>query len=260
MKPSHPLFSKGEKIRDAYNKTAEFYNQRYKYIQYVKYGILLPKLIRIHSSSNCEILGPILDLGGGTGLLVEFLQMLSNYLKGHGTDDEKCDLILKFTRFLLLKQIKKECTSFRPTPVIICDISFEMLNIARKNLDRSKQYGLVACDCSHLPFRDKSFSIATTFTLFQNVDEIGHAIEELFRIMSNGGTLGISQLKKQSNNLKFAGLVSSFFSEITPVHYEDNLAEFQKHIVQLDKYTHFHDLANVEDFFIIAKKIAGNKK
>jgi len=52
------------KISD-YNKTAEYYNSRYKETQFEKYKIML---------SGLKLTGKILDLGCGTGLLSEFLQ------------------------------------------------------------------------------------------------------------------------------------------------------------------------------------------
>lgn len=51
-------------IRSKYNITADFYNNRYGDIQYEKYSRML---------NSMELKGMILDLGGGTGMLSDFL-------------------------------------------------------------------------------------------------------------------------------------------------------------------------------------------
>lgn len=63
------IIDKKNRIKRDYNKSAEFYNLRYKEIQYAKYRTIFSS--RWLSSKDINI--RILDLGSGTGLLFEFL-------------------------------------------------------------------------------------------------------------------------------------------------------------------------------------------
>ncbi len=56
--------NKKKTIRSKYNATADFYNNRYRNIQYEKYSRML---------NSMELKGMILDLGSGTGMLSDFL-------------------------------------------------------------------------------------------------------------------------------------------------------------------------------------------
>ena len=61
---SNPNFRKKNDIKNQYNLSADFYNNRYRNIQYEKYSRML---------NSMELKGMILDLGSGTGMLSEFL-------------------------------------------------------------------------------------------------------------------------------------------------------------------------------------------
>ncbi|MEW6070241.1 MAG: class I SAM-dependent methyltransferase [Candidatus Thermoplasmatota archaeon] len=75
---------KKERIKIDYNKTAEFYNSRYKEIQYEKYRIAFSSpYISINPNSK------ILDLGCGTGLLFDFLKERNLYPDTVGIDISK---------------------------------------------------------------------------------------------------------------------------------------------------------------------------
>ena len=56
--------TKKNDIRTKYNTTADFYNKRYRNLQYEKYARML---------KGVKLKGRILDLGSGTGLLSDFL-------------------------------------------------------------------------------------------------------------------------------------------------------------------------------------------
>jgi ubiquinone/menaquinone biosynthesis C-methylase UbiE len=58
------MVHKKERINEDYEKGAEFYDSRYRELQFEKFRIML---------SEVELKEPILDLGCGTGLLQEFL-------------------------------------------------------------------------------------------------------------------------------------------------------------------------------------------
>ena len=260
MKTSLPHSKKAEQMRNVYDGTAEFYDSRYKVIQYLKYGILLHTLINPHSLPQIDLQGPILDNGGGTGLFMEFLQDLSSFLGGKKGNNEKVNIILEFTSYLIKNKFGVIPISVHLNPMIVCDISSEMLRVARKFQDSRALYGLVACDSSHLPFRASQFSTITAFTVFQNVLDMEQAISESSRVITAKGILGSSVLEKSSDKLQFAELLGKFFDTIQPVHFEGERGDFQKIIVQNSKYSQFHDLEKVEDFFLTAKKSLRKEK
>ena len=104
MKPPLLHSKKAEHMRNAYDGTSEFYDSRYRHIQYLKYGILLHQMVNLQKLPQIQLMGVILDNGGGTGLFLEFLQSLSSFLAGNPGNDEKIDLILEFTCFLINKK------------------------------------------------------------------------------------------------------------------------------------------------------------
>ena len=70
--------------KDLYDKTANFYNRRYKSVQFEKYRRAL---------TDIDLSGKVLDVGSGTGLLSEFL----------GKKVISCDISIK-----MLKQGKSK--------------------------------------------------------------------------------------------------------------------------------------------------------
>ena len=57
MKPSHSHSKKAEQMRNAYDGTSEFYDSRYRHIQYLKYGILLHQMITVQNITPDSIYG-----------------------------------------------------------------------------------------------------------------------------------------------------------------------------------------------------------
>jgi len=62
---------KKQQVKESYDKSAEIYNSRYGDIQEEKYHIMLQDL---------QLKKPILDLGSGTGLLGEFLNVKKGFV------------------------------------------------------------------------------------------------------------------------------------------------------------------------------------
>ncbi|MBN2155205.1 MAG: hypothetical protein JW776_04125 [Candidatus Lokiarchaeota archaeon] len=262
MKSPKPHLSKEEKIRDAYDESAIYYNSRYQIIQFLKYGIMLPKLIHIPSLPSVEIKGPILDVGGGTGLFLEFLDLLSLYWRGEYVKDEKIRKILEFTSYYIMRITGIKPVSLVHNLMIICDISFNMLLHARSLRNDTALRGLVACDCSHLPFRNKFYLTLIAFTVFQNIKNTESAIYQFFRTIQDLGTVGISILRKHSNKLEFVNLLGTYFEQIQPITIENIIEKLQKSNGQFDKYSPtsiLHELECVEDFFLSAKKPQGKE-
>ncbi len=155
--------NKKEKIIRDYNKTAHFYDKRYRRIQGEKYEIVLNNY-RVNGSH-------ILDLGCGTGLFFEY--------------------IIKVL-------LHKEEIKFNYVGV---DISWNMLlefksKIINTNY-RNYNPNLILGDIDCLPFRENIFVSVFALTSFQNLPHTKGAIKESFRVSKNNGMFKLSILKKK---------------------------------------------------------------
>jgi SAM-dependent methyltransferase len=251
MKNSISHNQKTEEMRDAYNRSAEYYDSRYLTIQYLKYGIALQKIIDPTEQAQIVLNGPILDMGGGTGLFFNFLRDFSRYLEDQTSEEERVNLIFNFSLFLIRSIIHANPSELILPQLIICDISYEMLHKCPKD---HRIYGLVACDGSQLPFRDSQFSKITAFTVLQNIVKKDLAIYEAFRVLKEKGIFTISNLEKSQDKREIIESLGKYFEQIHPILYKEQMVEFQKMIVQNSKYSPYYDLEKVEDFFLSAKK------
>lgn len=146
---SNPNFRKKDNIKNQYNLSADFYNNRYRNIQYEKYSRML---------NSMELKGMILDLGSGTGMLSDFLNkeiigvdfsinMLKKSENKHRIlgDAENLpfknnvfDFVLSFTLFQNLPGFKM----FNEVKRILKTSSLFVLTILRKKYDENIRKGL----------------------------------------------------------------------------------------------------------------------
>jgi demethylmenaquinone methyltransferase/2-methoxy-6-polyprenyl-1,4-benzoquinol methylase len=165
---SAPFYKKKE-IISKYNSSANFYDKRYKSLQQEKYRILL---------EDCELTGKIiLDIGSGTGLLLEYILQYQDVLN-----------IL----------------------FIAVDISWEMISEFKNkilSLSDNSHIQLVLADIENLPFRDNSFNLIFSVTSFQNLPNILKGIQESLRITKSGSPLRISILRKKLKLNKILNLL-----------------------------------------------------
>ncbi|MFO8018475.1 MAG: class I SAM-dependent methyltransferase [Promethearchaeia archaeon] len=175
MKKEHKNAQKKEKIIKKYNSSAQVYDRRYKDLQFRKFKLSLGK---IDLSERV-----LLDVGCGTGLLLDFLS--------HFTSS------IQTTSFLYVGT----------------DISREMLYILRKKLKdmvvtKSKieklptSIHLVVSDAEHLPFRPKVFETILSFTVIQNLSNNKLFFREVLDLIKNKGDLVLSTLKKKKTDLE----------------------------------------------------------
>ena len=144
-------------IRRRYDATAKQYNQRYYTIQTKKYEETLQKI----KFSNSDL---ILDVGGGTGLL---LDKLSNFVE----------------------------------QIVCCDISYNMLLEGKLKHNNGS---FVCADSDFLPFRNASFDKILCFSVLQNLPEPIKTVKELYRVLEFKGTSVSTVLTKifTKNNLR----------------------------------------------------------
>ncbi|MFW9894258.1 MAG: class I SAM-dependent methyltransferase [Candidatus Thorarchaeota archaeon] len=180
-----PLNKKKE-IISRYDSSANFYDKRYKSIQEEKYRILL---------DNCELKEKlILDIGCGTGLLLEYIIKLKQNQE-----------ILKLM-------------------FIAVDISGEMVSEFKKKIltiKDSSQIELLLADIENLPFRDNSFNLIFSVTSFQNLPNILKGIQESLRITKSFSPIKFSILRKKLNLNRIINLLRPYVKNLEIVNNKD---------------------------------------
>jgi len=129
-----------------YGETAPMYERRYEQIQREKYEIV---------TENLPQVSKVLDLGCGTGMLLDELARRSAFVVG-------------------------------------IDSSPEMLELARK---RRGSAVLLLADADHLPFADRSFDAVVSVTLLQNMPNPEATVREVARITKRGGIVIMTTLR-----------------------------------------------------------------
>jgi len=174
------MAGKKERLREDYEKSAEFYDSRYKDIQFEKYSIMLSKIAltqenpagfsaprKLPKQFSWE--EPILDLGCGTGLLQEFIP------------DKK---------------------------IFGCDFSEKMLERAKERGEVTK----VADLNKKLPYEDDSFATILSFTVLQNVENVDNFLKEVKRCLKMSGIFVLTTLKKTTNEKQLIKLIEKYFA------------------------------------------------
>lgn len=162
MKRHFRTSNKKKKIIENYNLSASFYDKRYKEIQEKKYN----KVLNNYQLKEKKVL----DVGCGTGLLIEFILNSGIY-----NGNLKCNFVA-------------------------IDISWNMLLEFKSKLFRLKDktnISLMLSDIENLPFRDNIFNLIFSFTSFQNLPGTYEGIQELFRVALINSDLKFSILKKK---------------------------------------------------------------
>ncbi len=102
--------------------------------------------------------------------------------------------------------------------VVGVDFSIEMLKRANGSFDERP---FVVADADNLPFREESFDLVISFTLLQNMPEPKKTVSEMNRVVSPGGKVIATVLKKKYSPdivrswFKSAGLDILDYGEIT---------------------------------------------
>ena len=172
-----------------YNSTSLFYDSRYKEIQESKYQIIL-----YDQDLNKRF---TLDLGCGTGLLIEYL--------------------------MKAKKINKTSLGF----YIGLDISLNMLLEFKSKLNKlnfQNNVSLLLSDIENLPFRENMFNSIYSITSFQNLVNINMAILESLRVSKNNTDFNFSILKKKLNLEMFLEILKPF-SEIDQISSTNDLED-----------------------------------
>ncbi|MCE7738721.1 MAG: class I SAM-dependent methyltransferase [Candidatus Heimdallarchaeota archaeon] len=146
------MSNKKYEVRHKYDSTAEQYENRYTAIQKQKY-------FEIFSDIDFEKKTIVYDVGGGTGLLL-------NYLKQDNVT------------------------------IIVSDISLEMLKVGRNKYPLGF---FVCADSEFLPFREESGDFVTCISVVQNLVNPQKTIDECHDMVRKKGYLVLTALKKIFN-------------------------------------------------------------
>jgi ubiquinone/menaquinone biosynthesis C-methylase UbiE len=145
------------------------YNKRYKRIQSEKYKYLL---------GNFERKDTVLDVGCGTGLLVDLLGS------------------------------KVAC-------IVGVDFSKEMMRIASEFLKkRGIKRDLIRADADSLPFRNNAFTRIVSVTLLQNMPDPENTIREVARVLVGGGDMAITCLRKKYSLSELKDMITTGASKL----------------------------------------------
>ena len=149
-----------------YNLMAGNYDLRYREEQSKKYDAVLDRI-------SVDARGPILDVGCGTGLLIERLAGCAPY-------------------------------------IVAIDFSEAMLSMTRERCKAFDNVLLVRGDADFLPLRDDAFDNVFAFTLLQNIPEPKRTLRELARVAKPGASMAITGLRKRYAMTELTDLIDMF--------------------------------------------------
>jgi len=156
-------------IIEYYDKLADIYDSLYGEEQKAKIKIIFKVM-------NAEAGGLVLDIGCGTGLLIEYLVADSGCLVG-------------------------------------VDLSVKSLRRARERLRRlraEQDVSLIRADAENLPFRSEVFDEIFALTLLQDTPSPRRALREITRVAKDKSQAIVTGLRKYFTIDEFRGLISSF--------------------------------------------------
>ncbi|MGD2200837.1 MAG: methyltransferase domain-containing protein [Candidatus Bathyarchaeota archaeon] len=150
------------KVVEDYNLMGgRIYDLRYSEEQQEKYDI-----IQRHMGTRPT--GSVLDLGCGTGLLLQRLD----------------------------------------PPTVGLDISEALLTTARERLKDKPASNLVRGDAETLPFRDSTFHLSYAVTLLQNTPDPIQVLKEIRRVSTEESRVAITALKKSFTRTHFESVLA----------------------------------------------------
>ena len=149
--------SRKKSVVKHYDEASRFYDELYFPEQLKKHVIAL-------SLVNPDLGAKVLDVGCGTGLLLEKLAQIDHLAVG-------------------------------------VDISRNMLEVAKHRVDKGVM--LVVADAEALPFKNESFEAVFLITVLQNLINPVKGLKEAFRVLNRGGKAFITFLKKAEGSSRF---------------------------------------------------------
>ena len=117
---------------------------------------------------------------------IEYLQ------KNRHSTDSVLDIATGTGDFAILAYKK-----LKPSHIIGCDISEEMMNIGRQKIEKlglSDKISLQKEDCSNMSFNNNSFDAVISAFALRNFQDLDQCLTEMYRVLAPGGNISIIDL------------------------------------------------------------------
>ena len=106
-----------------------------------------------------------------------------------------------------------ELTSLNPDQLYSCDISLKMLEVQKDKL-KNKNVIISQADAEKLPYDSESIDVVTIGFGIRNFENLGKALNEIFRVLKKSGLLVILEMFSQPKMKK--GIYNIYFSKLIP--------------------------------------------
>lgn len=146
--------------------------------------------------------------------------------------------------------------------VIGVDFSEKMLKIARGKCKKHPDVNFIEADCTNLPFSDESFDLCVISFGLRNIEDMGKALKEIYRVLKPGGIFINIDLGKPNKFFNFflrpymyfwVSFVGKLFHrDQTPYRYlaeSNETFPSQKELIKLFENLEFHDIKNKNYLF-----------
>jgi malonyl-CoA O-methyltransferase len=107
--------------------------------------------------------------------------------------------------------------------VVGVDVSYKLLQKAKKNANVYKNTFMLRADADHLPFREGFFDAVFAFTILQNMPKPSETLGELKRVANKDGMVVVTGLKKAFPLEKFMDVLEGSGLEVVTFVDEDNI-------------------------------------
>jgi len=104
--------------------------------------------------------------------------------------------------------------------VVGVDISGKLLFQARERVRKFGNVHIVRADADHLPFKNRSFSVVSAFTVLQNLPKPLETLNEIKRTAKRDGLIVVTGLKKTFSLKAFKELIQN--AGLSPVSFSDD--------------------------------------
>ena len=100
----------------------------------------------------------------------------------------------------------------RPGPVVLLDLQFEMVDLARQRMTGAAKRNVVVTqgDAAVLPFASGTFDAVFVATVLGELPEPRRLVEELGRVLRPAGIVGVSETRRDSDFIPIDQLVGLF--------------------------------------------------
>jgi len=143
--------------------------------------------------------------------------------------------------------------------IVGCDISEEMLGIARKKVGGVE---FQVQDASNLEFKNEEFDLITCVFGIRNFEQVEKSIDEAFRVLKKNGMFAIMEFLPNANGRVFNVGYQSYVKHVLPKfdfifkNDANSYAYFSKSILEFQTRQHFTKLLESKGFKVVTPSFA----